>query len=121
VLSADGNGSPKAADNGAIYRECCGHVQVLFVYGLHPIARWQYRQIPGLPCSVRVDLPAAPQLLTRSIMYTAGPPPAWLFGNLLTLLRVDWPDAVQSWAAVYGPVFKVLLQASQQRPTSVRQ
>ena len=38
----------------------------------------------------------------------AGPPPVWLLGNLLDVLRMSFPKAAQHWRKKYGPVFKVL-------------
>ncbi len=37
----------------------------------------------------------------------AGPPPIWLVGNLLDVLRMSFPKAAQHWRKRYGPVFKV--------------
>ena len=43
----------------------------------------------------------------RGCCGTAGPPPMWLIGNLLDVLRMSFPKAAQHWRKQYGPVFKV--------------
>lgn len=53
----------------------------VFIYGWHPIKRIQYRHIPG-------------------------PPPLWLIGNLLGLVKKERPQALEEWAKTYGPIFK---------------
>ena len=37
----------------------------------------------------------------------AGPPPTWMLGNLVQLMSMGLPEAMQAFAHQYGPVFKV--------------
>ena len=43
---------------------------------------------------------------TRFSMLT-GPPPTWMVGNLLPIMKLGFPQAMQKWAAEYGGVFKI--------------
>lgn len=61
---------------------CLWCLLAFVIYGYRPLLRWKYRHIPG-------------------------PPPTFLVGNLLTLIRNGFPEAIQAWAAQYGPVFKI--------------
>jgi thromboxane-A synthase/cytochrome P450 family 3 subfamily A len=73
---------PSAGVLGYVGYVALAAVLVLFVYGLHPIKRWQYRQIPG-------------------------PSPTWLIGNLGSIVAMGFPFYMEKLAAQYGPVFKV--------------
>ena len=75
-------------------------------------------QDPGYYCSAvthAVCPPVAGNLQVegeRSSHNDAGPPPVWLIGNLLDVLRLSFPKAAQHWRKQYGPVFKVSLKCS---------
>ncbi|KAK9820578.1 hypothetical protein WJX72_011843 [[Myrmecia] bisecta] len=58
-------------------------VLALITYGFHPVARWQYRHIPG-------------------------PFGWWYLGSLVEIVKLGQYKAVQNWAQKYGPVFKLI-------------
>ncbi|CAK0764599.1 hypothetical protein CVIRNUC_003174 [Coccomyxa viridis] len=57
-------------------------VSLVFLYGLHPVTRWKYRQFPG-------------------------PPPTWLFGNIRDIIKKSAYHYYIEQAQVYGKLFKV--------------
>jgi len=62
----------------------------------------------GVPHDDQADWPTNDD--EHRTLGNAGPPPVWLIGNLLDVLRMSFPKAAQSWRKQYGPVFKVMLR-----------
>lgn len=54
----------------------------MFVYGLHPVARWRLRHLPG-------------------------PPFRWLVGHLPEMVRLGQETAYAEWGKQYGGVFLI--------------
>lgn len=84
----------------------------LFVaYGYRPIRR-RYWHLPGL-CSLCPAPPPTPSVAACAHpaprcplpLPSAGPPPRWLVGNLLELMRGSQVEAVERWARQYGPLW----------------
>lgn len=61
-------------------------VLVLFflvvLYGYRPVQRWRMRHIPG-------------------------PPPSWMIGNLIDIVRMGKHEAFSTWSQKYGHVYKI--------------